>query len=312
MWKKRQGIDDIMIEEFKYVSDNSKYVHIDINKIDNFVNSLGDIKYVHWSEEINLDLNEKEWILLSFIIESMNFCFWKKPKWKIEYNNQLMSGSNALFYSVIKCVEKDKNFLNIDYLNNLDFNSFKNIFEGEEVCPLLEERYNNFKETISYIKNHDFYNELFSIKSDIELRSYIVDNFSHFNDKSIYKDKEIHFNKRATLLVNDLYRISSTIKNNIGNVDNLTGCADYAIPRIFRDYGLLVYNDELSNLIDSEELIKHDSEMEIEIRANMLYLIELIKEKVNINSIELDSIIWDMGHKIPRKSNSHHTITIYY
>ena len=301
-----------MIEEFKYVVDNSKYVHINIDKIDTFINDLGNIKYIHWSEETNLILNEKEWILLSFIIESMNFCFWKKPKWKIEYNNELMSGSNALFYSIIRRVEIDKNFLNIDYLNNISFDEFKEIFKGEEECPLLDKRYNNFKETITYIKNHDFYNELFNIKSDIELRDYIVNNFSNFKDESIYKGKTIHFNKRATLLVNDLYRVSNTIKNNIGNVDNLTGCADYAIPRIFRDYGLLVYNDELSNLIDSEELIEHDSEMEIEIRANMLYLIELIKEKVNINSIELDSIIWDMGHRIPKKSNSHHTITIYY
>ena len=301
------------MDEFKYVVDNSNYIHIDESKIDNFISELGDIQYIHWSEDINLDLNEKEWILLVFIIESMNFCFWKKPKWKITYNNELISGSNALFYSVIKKVEEDKNFLNIEYLDNISFDEFKNIFKGEEECPLIENRFNNFKETITYIKNHDFYNELFNIKTDIELRSYIVDNFSHFKDESIYKGKVIHFYKRATLLVNDLYRISNTIKNNIGNVDNLTGCADYAIPRIFRDYGLLVYNEELAKLIDSEELIAHDSEMEIEIRANMLYLIELIKNKLNgINSIELDSIIWNMGHRIPKKSNSHHTITIYY
>lgn len=302
------------MDELKYVVDNSNYVKINYDKIDDFINNLKDTKYVHWKEDTNLNLSEKELILLVFIIESMNFCFWKKPKWKIEYNNELITGSNALFYSVIKEVENNSNFLNIDYLNNLDFNSFKDIFKGEEECPLIEKRYNNFKETVSYIKNNDFYNELFNIKSDLELRSYIVNNFSHFKDESIYKGKTIGFYKRATLLVNDLYNVSNTIKNNINNVDNLTGCADYAIPRIFRDYELLVYSDELANMIDSEELIEHDSEMEIEIRANMLYIIELIKDKLNnkINSVELDSIIWDMGHRIPRKSNSHHTITIYY
>ena len=302
------------MDELKYVVDNSNYVKINYDKIDDFINNLKDTKYVHWKEDTNLNLSEKEWILLVFIIESMNFCFWKKPKWKIEYNNELITGSNALFYSVIKEVENNSNFLNIDYLNNLDFNSFKDIFRGEEECSLIEKRYNNFKEAVSYIKNNDFYNELFNIKSDLELRNYIVNNFSHFKDESIYKGKTIGFYKRATLLVNDLYNVSNTIKNNINNVDNLTGCADYAIPRIFRDYGLLVYSDELANMIDSEELIEHDSEMEIEIRANMLYIIELIKDKLNnkINSVELDSIIWDMGHRIPRKSNSHHTITIYY
>ena len=58
-------------------------------------------KYEHWSTKIELDLTEKEWILLVFIIESMNFCFWQKPKWKIEYHGDELSGSNALFYVFI-------------------------------------------------------------------------------------------------------------------------------------------------------------------------------------------------------------------
>lgn len=146
---------------------------------------------------------------------------------------------------------------------------------------------------------------------------YITSNFKSFNDKSIYKDKTIHFNKRATLLTNDLYYLSETVRNNIGNVNNLSGCADYGIPRTFRDYGILIYNEKLSKMVDNEEEIPHDSDMEIEIRANMLYIIELIKEKlinknIIVNSVELDNLIWWMGKKITRKSPSHHTITIFY
>ena len=303
-----------MIEEFKYVVDNSKYVHINIDKLNEFIKELDINSYKHWFKEIDLDLNEKDSILLVCIIESMNFCFWKKPKWKIEYKNEIYSGSNALFYSVIKEVENNSSFLNIDYLYNLSFDEFSNIFNGEGKCPHLDKRYSNFKEVVNYIKNNDFYNELFSIKSDRELIDFITSKFKCFDDKSIYKDKVIHFNKRATLLVNDLYNVSNTIKNNIGNIDNLSGCADYAIPRILRDYGVLEYSEELSSLIDNEIEIKHDSEMEIEIRANMLYVIELIREKLNnkINSVELDSIVWNMSRNYNRKSISHHTVTIYY
>ncbi len=48
----------------------------------------------------------------------------------------------------------------------------------------------------------------------------------------------------------------------------------------------------------------------------MLYVIEIIKEKLKekdtiINSIELDNLIWDLGRK-NKKSNTHHTVTIYY
>lgn len=307
-----------MKEEFKYVVNNSKYVSINESEIEKFVNDLGSINYNHWSNELNLDLEEKEWILLAFIIESMNFCFWKKPKWKIRYNNEIMSGSNALFYSVIKEVELNKNFLNIAYLHDINEENFRKIFKGiEGEIPLFEARYDNFKEVVNNIYNNSkFYDDLFSIRTDRELLKYITENFSSFDDKSKYKNKTIHFNKRATLLTNDLFYLSKTINCNLNNVNNLSGCADYGIPRTFRDYNILIYNDELSKMIDNEEEILHDSEMEIEIRASMLYIIEIIKEKLKhkgivINSVELDNLIWWMGKK-NKKSNVHHTVTIFY
>ena len=57
--------------------------------------------------------------------------------------------------------------------------------------------------------------------------------------------------------------------------------------------------------------------MEIEIRANMLYVLELIKEKlenegIKINSIELDNVIWHIGRKKKNVGSCHHTITIFY
>ena len=309
-----------MKDEFKYVVHNSKYVSIDYGKVNQFINELGEPKYEHWCKELNLKLNEEEWILLAFIIESMNFCFWKKPKWKIEYNGDIISGSNALFYSIIKEVEKNPEFLNIEYLNNLTKENFNKIFESVEgELPLADERYNNFKEVVNFIYNNKkFYNDLYNIKSDIELLKFITSNFSSFDDKSIYKGRTIHFNKRATLLTNDLFYMSNTINLNLGNVNNLSGCADYGIPRTFRDYGILIYSEELKELVDSEKEISHDSEMEIEIRANMLYVIEIIKEELKkkdilINSVELDNLIWWIGKKNKdRKSQAHHTITIFY
>ena len=308
------------MKNIKYVVDNSKYVRINYDKLDDFIQNLATPNYMHWAKELNLELTEKEWILLCTLIESMNFCFWRKPKWKIEYHNDIHSGSNALFYSVIKYIENNKNFLDLEYLYKIDLEKFKEIFIGVEgEIPHIEKRYNNFKEVIEYIYNNQdkFYTELFNIKTDKELLNYIAKTFTSFNDVSTYKEVTINFYKRATLLTNDLYHVSNTIKNNIVNVDNLTGCADYAIPRIFRDYYILEYNKELSEMVDNEQEIPHNSEMEIEIRANMLYVIELIKKKlleqnIVINSVELDNVIWNMGKRIDRKSNSHHTVTIYY
>ncbi len=307
-----------MKEEFKYIVDNSKYVRINQSKIDEFVNDLGEVNYQHWSCELSLDLNEKEWITLACLIESMNFCFWQKPKWKIEYHGDIYSGSNAIFYSIIKVVEKNHDFLKISNLDKIDKLTFYDILKGVEgECPLIDKRYENFKEVVNYIKNNAFFEELFTKKSAMALLHYLTRKFKSFDDKSLYKEKIIHFNKRATLLVNDLFYLSRTIRKNLLNVNKLSGCADYGIPRTFRDYGILEYNHELEKKVDNEEEIVHDSDMEIEIRGNMLYVIELIKEKLRkkkiiVNSVELDNLIWLLGKKIDHKTPTHHTITIYY
>lgn len=292
-------------EQIKYVVDNSNFVSIDYKKVEEFANELGEVNYHHWYEDLSLNLDEKQRIIMAFIIESLNFCFWQKPKFKTIYKGETLKGSEALFYSIIKEVEQNKDFLNVDNLILISKNEFKNIFRGvDSEIPLLNERYDIFKDTIEVINNkgEKFYEELFRIDNDIDLLNYIVSNFKYFDDSSSYKDIKISFNKRATLLTNDLFYMSETIRKNVGNVNDLTGCADYGIPRTLRTYEILQYNDELSNIVDNELELKHDSEMEIEIRANMLYVLELIKDILKskgiiINSVELDNLIWEMGRK---------------
>lgn len=205
-------------------------------------------------------------------------------------------------------------------MNKLTKDDFKKIFYSpDSKIPLFDLRYDLFKDTVKtmYNKGQSFFDELFNKESDVDLLKYIVSEFRYFDDSSIYKGKRIEFNKRVTLLVNDLYYMSSTIHNNLKNVNNLTGCADYGIPRTLRTYGILEYNEELSNIVDNEIELKHDSNMEIEIRANMLYVLELIKEKlenegIKINSIELDNVIWHISRKKKNVGSCHHTITIFY
>jgi len=54
---------------------------------------------------------------------------------------------------------------------------------------------------------------------------------------------------------------------------------------------------KLADIIDNERLIEHDTEMEIEIRAGMIYAIELIKDElliqgVEMSSAQIDNVLW--------------------
>lgn len=303
----------------EYVNKNSNYVSVNNGKIRFLVENISNWQYKYWLSDLKEYLNEKKRIIFAFICESINFCFWGNKN-NDEYNYENYIGSEKLFYNLKQCVKSDATILEMDKLINLTKNEFISMIGSEFLeLPLLQERYKMLKDTISiiYNKKENFYKELFSIRNDLEMLNYITQNFWHFDDKSVYKSEVIEFNKRATLLVNDLYQLSDTIKNNLKSLDNLLGCADYAVPRLLCEYGILRYDKKLLEVITSNVLIEHNSDMEIEIRANTLYALELIKnflkeKDIYLNSIEIDNIIWNMRtiekHLLP----VHKTITIYY
>ena len=305
------------LEQLKYVVDSSEHVKINYDKISEYIKLLDLSHSSYWFHKDWLDLSEEEYIRMMFLIESMNFCFWKEPYFEKEFFGKQYKKSTAMFFSMIDKIRKDANFLEMGHLLQVTKEELLDIFGGNKNLPFLEERYQNFMETVTILnqKKKLFYQELYSITSDEELLDYIVSNFPSFNDVSQYKGETIYFYKRATLLVRDLFEVSSKIHSNIGMIDRLLGCADYGIPRTFRHFGILEYSDVLSEMVDSRELIPHDSNYEIEIRANMLYALEFIREFLQksgrkINSIELDNIIWSTGRNI--EEEHHLTKTIFY
>lgn len=300
-------LQKLRLEQIDYVMKNATHVKINMDKLDEWALSMKEMmNYVHPWKKYKDDFTEKEIIILAFIIESMNFCFWKEPMF--EYKDQ--KRSTAMTDRYIDLAREDKNFVDVNYLINLTYEDLIDVFGMEE--GNLKKRYNSLMYTVSKIYNDkNFFDNLFNIKSCDELFKLIV-SFDNFNDVSIYKGKEIYFYKRATLLVNDLFELSETIHNNIKNIDSVLGCADYVIPRGLREFGILEYDNELANLVDNNIEIEMNSEYEVEIRAATLYVIEYVKNKNDktISSIMWDCIIW--GYFRGKGGIAHKTDTIFY
>lgn len=311
-----------IFDSIKSVVDNSKHVLINTSNLKKVVPLLKNQNKVPWLNNDYLDIDNctvEEQIRFMLLSESLNFCYWGNPKWKIEYKGKWYSGSYGLFYGLAKAAQNGYNILNLEYLENITFDELDSILTGTTEIPLLKERYHIIKQLVKEIKNIDsVYNLFLQATSDKELLAIIVDNFQNFRDISVYNDKPVYFFKRATLLVEDLYQNIPEIRANIKSNNGLYGCADYKIPQVLRELGILEYSDKLKKIIDNEKTLEHDSNMEIEIRANMLYAIELIKEELNkngisMNSIEIDNALWLLSKKDDWKSKPHHlTRTIYY
>lgn len=313
---------DQILDSIKYVVDNSKYVKINKSNIANAIPLLQEDKNESWLNTDYLDIENfsNEQLLIYLILcESLNFCYWDiDTKWKIEYKGEWYSGSFGLFYAISKAIKNGYNLLDINYLENLTIDELNEIFKGTTVIPMLNERYEIIKKLAKELKKIEDIKELFNVNSDVDLLNKIINNFSNFKDISLYKGKEIYFFKRAILLVGDLILNVDFIKERIENDNNMLGCADYKIPQVLRQLGILEYSKELTSLIDSKQIIEHDSEMEIEIRANMLYAIELIKDElqqkgIDMNSVQIDNALWLLSKNKDFKNKPHHlTRTIYY
>jgi len=97
----------------------------------------------------------------------------------------------------------------------------------------------------------------------------------------------------------------------------LTAFADYKVPQILCNKGILQYSRELEGKIRRRELLKAGSEEEIEIRSATIWAVEYIKEELEkhgrkLFSCEIDWILWEKSQKLINVLPHHYTKTIYY
>ena len=290
---------DKIIKSCKYVANNSKSVKINETNLDKFIGKIKKIETEHWlafSPYNLLDLPTETIINFLLVYESIDFSFWGNPKWTINTENGKEDGSIALLYALLNYV-KERNTTDF---SNITKEEFKEILKGNIEIPLFEERYNiirNVSNIVNKKMNGNFYTFIKGVTLDTELFEIIVKYFSNFKDERIYNNREIYFYKLAQLLTSDILHIRERKENIKVDYSHLVGCSDYKIPQVMRGLGILEYSDKLSNIIDNKKEIEVNSEYEVEIRANMLVAIDLIKKKLDnkVCAIDINDYIWSQG-----------------
>ncbi len=288
-----------IIKSCKFVSNNSKSVKINETRLNEFIKRIEKVETKHWlsfSPYNLLDLSTETIINFLLVYESIDFSFWGNPKWTIDTNDGKEDGSIALLYAILKYV-KDKNTTDF---SNITKEEFRKILKGNTEIPLFEERYKiitSVSRIVNEKMNGNFYEFIKNINTDTELFDIIVNYFQNFKDERIYEDEDIYFYKLAQLLTSDILHIRELKEKIRVDYSHLIGCADYKIPQVMRGLGILEYSDELSYIIDNRKEIEVNSEYEIEIRANMIIVIDLIKKKLDnkVFSIDINDYIWSQG-----------------
>ena len=217
-------------------------------------------------------------------------------------------------YALLKLKEHKGN---LDF-EKITFEEFSETLKGNVEIPLLEERYkvvSQVSKVINQKMQGNFYRYIKNITKDIVLFNTIINNFPSFEDIRTYDNKTIYFYKLAQLLTSDILHIRSLKEEITVDCSNLVGCADYKIPQVLRGLGILVYDKELSELVDNKKEVEENSIYEVEIRASMIVAINLIKKELNdkVDAIDINDIIWSFSQDKTKKLLPYHlTRTLSY
>lgn len=307
-----------VLDTSSYVYENSKHVKIDIGKVKELAKDNKFMeKTVHWLSSNPygiLDLDVEDIINFLVIFDSIDCSFWGNPKWTIKTDKGDIDGAIALMYALLR-LREDKG--NLDF-ERITFEEFSGALKGNVEIPLLEKRYKVVSQVSKIINKKmqgNFYHYIKNITKDIVLFNTIINNFQSFEDTRTYDNKTIYFYKLAQLLTSDILHIRSLKERITVDYSNLVGCADYKIPQVLRGLGILVYDKELSNLVDNKKELEVNSIYEVEIRANMIIAINLIKKELNnkVSAIDINDTIWSFSQDKTKKLLPYHlTRTMSY
>jgi len=315
-----------ILDSIKPVIQKSKYVTINEEKLREACLKFSPDKIDYWMNKSPYnpskltDLNKLNFI---FVFNSINFCYWGNPKWTIKYMDKQYDGAWGIIASLGRAIDNNIPILDAKFLSTLSKNDLKEILKGNITIPLFNERLKILRENGKILAekyNGQFSKVLEKSENDaLRLLEILTADFPSFDDTAQYNCQKVIFHKRAQLAISDIYRTFKGKKfGNLKNIDQLTAFADYKIPQSLRNLGILEYAPELAAKIDNKIQIPAGSEEEVEIRANAIWAIELMKKELkaknfDVTSMDIDSYLWLLGqNKSPNDRPYHLTKTIFY
>lgn len=258
-----------------------------------------------------------------FLLDALNFSFWGDPKWTIARVGAHLDGYWALAAALKHAAVRDPSFLDADNLADLTPEALARVLRGNVEIPLFVERWRSARELGRVLRDRfggDAARVVQAANGDApRLAQLIANHFSSFDDRTIYQGHAVHLFKRAQILVADLYGSFGGEKwGAFKHLDALTAFADYKLPQILRAWGVLQYAPALARRVDRKIPLAKDSAEEVEIRAAMLWGVELLRRALaehgkHLTSVQMDWFLWESSQHAVRGMKPYHRVrTIYY
>lgn len=103
-----------------------------------------------------------------------------------------------------------------------------------------------------------------------------------FRDHSVYKGHQVFLYKRAQIFAADLWgAFKGQGYGEFHDIGSITIFADYIVPAVLRQLGVLKYDSALTSTIEANNEIVSGTEEEVELRACSIYAVEKMRELIS-------------------------------
>lgn len=312
----------------KEVADAGRHVRIDHGALKDFSTDLirGGIQVPPLDRDHHFFDGGERTVSYFFVLDSINFCFWPehgKERWEIDVPGGRISGYYALALRLKEAFTKGMPIADARFLAHLPLEGLKEILGGHGELQLMEQRCRILNE-LGKVLLRNYEGQAFRIveaakESALGLTRRLARDLSSFRDVAEYEGRSVFFYKRAQILTADLHgAFQGEGWGRFEDMEELTAFADYKVPQVLRHLGILRYADALSRRIDHQVLIPPGSLPEVEIRANTIWAVELIRRELKrsgmrLHAWEIDWVLWNRGQKEEYRAIPYHrTATIFY
>lgn len=240
-----------------------------------------------------MNKNTVDWIA---VVDSLNFSFWTEEDvepWTVRFDGKNYTGYWALCAAINRALEEGIPLITPSHYGAITTKELEYIFRSETATaiPLLEERAKNLNEVGTILANK-YQNSFANVISECngsakELLWLITSTFKCFRDESDFHGTKVSFYKRAQILISDIWAcFEGKTWGYFSDISFLTMFADYKVPQSLLHLNVLKYSNTLMQKLKRGELIPSGDQLELEIRGNSIWAVELIYQELLKNSQE--------------------------
>lgn len=302
------------------VADGLEHVTIDDAAVDRTAAAMAevDLTLPDWRHDALPDQeNVGHETVLDYLLvgNTLNFQFHRRGDRGVytrRYQGETVRGAFAMWASLTQALESGQPVTDGAFLADLDQETVAEMFAGEPPIPYLADRHRVLthvgESLLDYAEGR--FHRTIPAADPIRpfddgdgLVEWLAATFPEgYGDVRTLDGRRVPFLKKAQLAVALIAgRFADSDHYDVIGLDDLTLFADYVVPAILREYGVLEYDELLGSRVDEYEPIPENSRMEVEIRAATVVAGDRILERlsgahgVETTAVHLDYALWETG-----------------